>query len=305
MNRITLFILSALLISSCVSKKAFIEVQDEYAKFKNTSRDNLTKARNELKERDKQLTAYESATKLRNKELEIRSKHIKGLDEQIDFLKKTNSKLLDRMTNLTLLSKAGADSMRKSMETINEQSQYIENINAAIQRKDSLNLSFIVTLKRMLNDVSDEDMSVKARKGLVCISVSDKIFFPSNNANLSQRGEGTLEKIAKALNGHPDLDVLVEGHTDATPASGEGIKDNWDLSAKRATSIVRLLQTKYGVSPDRMIAGGRAEYAPKEYTSTAATASGESNKKLNRRTEIIVMPKLDQFFQALVNGQGR
>ena len=273
-------------------------MQDEYTTFKATSRDNIFKVKNELKDKDKQLSAYESATKTRNRELEIRSKHIKNLDEQIDFLKKTNSKLLDRMTNLTLMSKAGADSMRKSMETINEQSQYIENITAAIQRKDSLNLSFIVTLKRMINyEISDEDFSVKARKGLVCILVSDKIFFSSNNANVNQKGENTIEKIAKALNGHPDLDILVESHTDNSPVSADGIKDNWDLSAKRATAITRLLQNRFGVQPDRILAGGRSEYNPKEYTGT------EPNKKLNRRIEITIIPKLDQFFQALVNGQ--
>jgi chemotaxis protein MotB len=298
MSKITVLFLLIILANSCVSKKKFVEMQDEYTTFKTTSRDNISKVKNELKDRDKQLSAYESATKTRNKELDIRSKHIRSLDEQIDFLKKTNSKLLDRMTNLTLMSKAGADSMRKSMETINEQSQYIDNITAAIQRKDSLNVSFMVSLKRMINyEIPDEDFSVKARKGLVCISVSDKIFFSSNNANVNQKGENTLEKIAKALNGHPDLDILVESHTDNSPISTDGIKDNWDLSAKRATAITRLLQTRFGVQPDRIFAGGRSEYSPKEYTGT------EPNKKLNRRIEITVMPKLDQFFQALVNGQ--
>ncbi len=298
MNKITVFYLLIILTNSCVSKKKFVEMQDEYTTFKATSRDNISKVKNELKDKDKQLFAYESATKTRNKELDIRSKHIKSLDEQIDFLKKTNSKLLDKMTNLTLMSKAGADSMRVSMETINEQSQYIENITAAIQRKDSLNISFIVTLKRMINyEISDEDFSIKARKGLVCISVSDKIFFSSNNANLNQKGENTLEKIAKALNAHPDLDILIESHTDNSPIFTDGIKDNWDLSTKRATAIARLLQTRFGVQPDRILAGGRAEFSSKEYSGT------ESNKKQNRRIEIIIMPKLEQFFQDLVNGQ--
>jgi chemotaxis protein MotB len=298
MNKIIVLFLLIILTNSCVSKKKFVEMQDEYTTFKTTSRDNISKVKNDLKDRDKQIVAYEAATKTRNKELDIRAKHIKNLDEQMDFLRKTNSKLLDRMTNLTLMSKAGADSMRKSMETINEQSQYIENITAAIQRKDSLNLSFMVTLKRMINnEIADEDFSVKARKGLVCISVTDKVFFSSNNANVNQKGENTLEKIAKALNGHPDLDILVESHTDNSPVSADGFKDNWDLSAKRATAITRLLQSRFGVQPDRIFAGGRSEYAPKEYSGT------EPNKKLNRRIEITVMPKLEQFFQALVNGQ--
>lgn len=273
-------------------------MQDEYITFKTTSRDNLSRAKNEIKEKEKQIFAYESATKTRSRELEIRSKHIKSLDDQIDFLKKTNSKLLDKMTNLTLMSQAGADSMRKSMETINEQSQYIENITSAIQRKDSLNMSFMVSLKRMINyEISDDDLSVKSRKGLVCISVAEKLFFSSSNTNVNQKGENTLEKIAKAINGHPDLDVLVECHTDNSTVSAEGIKDNWDLGAKRATAITRLLQNRFGVLPDRILAGGRSEYSPKDY------AGVEPNKKVNRRIEITIMPKLDQFFHDLVNGQ--
>lgn len=300
MNKFTVFLLLIVIMNSCVSMKKFVEMEDEYLTFKAASRDNIAKIKNELKEKEKHLIAYESSTKTRNKELENRSKLIKTLDEQIDFLKKTNSKLLDRMTNLTLVSKAGADSMRKSMQTINEQSQYIENITAAIQQKDSLNLSFMVTFKRMINnEISDEDLSVKARKGLVFISVSDKVFFSSNgNIAVSQKGENVLEKIAKALNGHPDLDILIESHTDNSPILTDGIKDNWDLSAKRATAITRMLQTRFGVLPDRILAGGRSEYAPKEYT-----AGNEPNRKQNRRIEIIIMPKLEQFFHALVNGQ--
>ncbi|MCU0469922.1 MAG: OmpA family protein [Arcicella sp.] len=202
------------------------------------------------------------------------------------------------MTDLTMVSKAGAESIKKSLETLNEQSQYIENINSTIQRKDSLNMSFMVSLKRTLNDFSEEDLSIKVRKGLVYISVSDKIIFPSANANVSQRGESIIEKIGKALNEHRDLDILVEAHTDTAPVSADCMKDNWDLSAKRATAVVRLLQTRFGVSPDRMFAGGRSEYSPKEYT-----AALDANRKQNRRTEIMVMPRLDQFFQSLVNGQ--
>ncbi|MEA5459753.1 OmpA family protein [Arcicella sp. LKC2W] len=297
MNRITVFILFVLVTSSCVSKKKYVEMQDEYSSFKATSRNTLSKAKIDIKDRDKQILTFETSTRQKEKELEVRAKHIKVLEDQVDFLKKTNTRLLDRMTDLTMVSKAGAESIKKSLETLNEQSQYIENINATIQRKDSLNLSFMVALKRALNDFSDEDLNIKVKKGLVSISVSDKVFFPSNNTNMSQRGEFVIEKLAKALNDHRDLDILVEGHTDSSPISADCIKDNWDLSAKRATTIVRLLQTRFGVSPDRMYAGGRSEYSPKEFT------GNDANRKLNRRTDIIIMPRLDQFFQDIVNGQ--
>jgi chemotaxis protein MotB len=299
MNRIIVFVLFVLVTSSCVSKKKYVEMQDEYSSFKATSRNTLSKAKTDIKDRDKQILTFETSTRQKEKELEVRAKHIKVLEDQVDFLKKTNTKLLDRMTDLTMVSKAGAESIKKSLETLNEQSQYIENINATIQRKDSLNLSFMVALKRALNDFSDEDLTIKVKKGLVSISVSDKVFFPSNNANVSQRGEFVVEKLAKTLNDHRDLDILVEGHTDNSPVSADCIKDNWDLSAKRASAIVRLLQTRFGVSPDRMYAGGRSEYSPKEFT------GNEANRKLNRRTEIIVMPQLDQFFQDIVNGQAK
>lgn len=296
MNKIVPLIFCVFLISSCVSKRKFIELQDEYSSFKTTSRNSLIKAKNDLKEREKLLSVSEANTKYRDKELIIKTKHIKNLEEQSDFLKKTNNKLLERMTDLTLMTKAGAENIRKSMEALNEQNQYVESVNTALQRKDSLNLNFMVYLKRLMNDIPEEDLNMKVRKGLVCITISDKILYVNNNATLSQKGENTIERLAKALNEYRDLEVLVENHTDNTLVSADGVKDNWDMSARRATTIVRLLQTRFNIAPDRMIAGGRSEYSPKEYTGT------EPNKKINRRTEIYIMPQLDQFFQAFVLG---
>jgi chemotaxis protein MotB len=211
-------------------------------------------------------------------------------------LKKTNNKLLEKMTDLTLMTKTEAENTRKSMEALNEQSQYVESVNTALQRKDSLNLNFMVSLKRLMNDIPEEDLSMKVKKGLVCITISDRILYANNNTSLSQKGENTIERLAKALNEYRDLEILVENHTDNTLVSADAVKDNWEISARRATTIVRLLQTRFGVSPDRMFAGGRSEYQPKEYAGT------EPNKRINRRTEIYVMPQLDQFFQSFVLG---
>ena len=296
MNKITLLAFCVFLASSCVSKRKFVELQDEYSNFKNTSRNSLNKAKNDLKEKDKLLSTSEANTKARDKDLFAKAKQIKSLEEQTEFLKRTNIKLLEKMTDLTVMTKTGAENIRKSMETLNEQNQLIESINLALQRKDSLNLNFMVSLKRIMNDVPEEDLSMKVRKGLVCITISDRILYAGNNSVLSQKGENTIERLAKALNEYHDLDILVENHTDNTLVSADGVKDNWDMSARRATTIVRLLQTRFGISPDRMIAGGRSEYSPKEYIGT------EPNKKINRRTEIFVMPQLDQFFQAFVLG---
>ncbi len=296
MNRIIVIAFCVFLASSCVSKKKFTELQNEYSTFKATSRNTINKAKNDLKEREKLLTTSEANTKSRDKELMVKAKHIKNLEEQTEFLKKTNNKLLEKMTDLTMMTKAGAENIRQSMEALNEQSQYVESVNTALQRKDSLNLNFMVSLKRLMNDIPEEDLNMKVRKGLVCITIADKILYANNNASLSQKGENTIEKLAKALNEYRDLDVLVENHTDNTLVSADGVKDNWDMSARRATTIVRLLQNRFGIAPNRMFAGGRSEYQPKEYT------GAEPSKKINRRTEIYVMPQLDQFFQAFVLG---
>jgi len=143
------------------------------------------------------------------------------------------------------------------------------------------------------------------KKGVVYVSISDKMLFRSGSYNISNRAEEVIGKIAKIINDHKELDILVEGHTDNVPISTECMTDNWDLSVKRATSIVRLMQTKFAVQPIRMTAGGRSEYLPK---TTNATAEGRA---INRRTEIIILPKMDQFFELLkppmtnLEGQGK
>ena len=279
-----------------MSKKKFSELQDEYSTFKATSRNTITKIKSDLKDCEKRLGTSEANAKFSDKELIVRAKHIKNLEEQTESLKRNNGKLLEKMTNLTIVTKAGAESIRKSMEALNEQNQLIENINLVLLRKDSINLNLMVSLKRLMNDIPEEDLSMKVRKGLVCITIADRILYLANNALLSQKGENIMEKLAKALNEYHDLDVLVENHSDNTPVFIDGVKDNWDMSARRATTIVRLLQTRFGILPDRMIAGGRSEYSPKEY------AGIEPNKKINRRTEIYIMPQLDQFFQSFVLG---
>ena len=148
-----------------------------------------------------------------------------------------------------------------------------------------------MNLKRSLADVNDEDVTVEVKKGVVYISLSDKMLFKSGSAEISPSADGVLAKIAKVVNDHAELDILVEGHTDNVPIKTASIKDNWDLSALRATAVVRMLQSKYNVKPERMTAGGRSEFVPKVSNDSA------KNKAINRRTEIVILPKLDQFFQ--------
>ena len=301
MKKVLILMASFALVTSCVSKKKLVEAQAEYSTFKASSENNLNKVRSELRDCDKSKSGIEFELKSKTNELDMKSKQWvaqnKALEDQIDYLKKTNTNLLDRMSDLSIVSKSGAESIKKSLETLNDQSKYIKDLNSSVQRKDSLNLALVMTLKRSLADINDEDVMVEVKKGVVYISISDKMLFQSGSAMINPKAEVVLEKVSRVVNDHKELDILVEGHTDNVPITTSCLIDNWDLSAKRATSVVRLLQSKFGISPERMTAGGRSEFVPK------VSNSSDAGRKVNRRTEIIVLPKLDQFFQMLANGQ--
>lgn len=276
-------------LSSCASKKKLAQIRS------------LTEANEKavVELRDCNLKMTELQTALRNKESEFLSlkgandKSLAELQQQLDFMKKTNTNLLDRLSDLSVVSKAGAESIKKSLETLNDQSKYINNLNTSIQRKDSLNLALVMNLKRSLADINDQDVQVEVKKGVVYVSISDKLLFESASYTITKPAETVLGKVASVVNDHKELDILVEGHTDVWPISTQNMKDNWDLSVMRATSVVRTLQTKFGVRPDRLTAGGRSEYVPKSDNTT------EAGRRVNRRTEIILTPKLDQFFNLM------
>ncbi|MCK7462298.1 MAG: OmpA family protein [Sphingobacterium sp.] len=215
------------------------------------------------------------------------------MEQQLEYFKSTNTNLLERLSDLSVVSKTGAESIKKSLEAINDQNKYIMNLTSAIRQKDSLSLSLVMNLKRSLGDINDEDVNIEVRKGVVYISISDKLLFRSGSYEINQKAEDVLGKIAKVLNDHKQLEILVEGHTDNVPISTTCMVDNWDLSVKRATTVVRYLQTKHNIVPSRMTAGGRSEFVPK--TSNETT----EGKSINRRTEIIILPQLDQFFELL------
>ena len=301
MKRILLFVVLLVFVTSCASKKKLVEVQAEYSTYKASSENNLNRARSEIRDFEKAKSNLESELKSKNDELDLKLKQWvaqnKSLEDQIDYLKKTNINLLDRMSDLSVVSKSGAESIKKSLETLNDQSKYIKDLNSSIQRKDSLNLALVMILKRSLASINDDDVTVEVKKGVIYISISDKMLFQSGSAVINPKAEVVLEKVSRVVNDHKELDILVEGHTDNVPISTNCLTDNWDLSAKRATSVVRLLQAKFGISPERMTAGGRSEYVPK------VSNSSDTGRKTNRRTEIIILPKLDQFFQMLMNRQ--
>ena len=160
-------------------------------------------------------------------------------------------------------------------------------------------MALVLNLKRSLADVSDEDVQIEVKKGVVYVSLSDKMLFRSGSSVINSAAETVLSKVAKILNDYKEIEILIEGHTDNVPIATDKIADNWDLSVLRATAVARTLQKKYGVEPVRMIAGGRGEYLPKVANDSAP------NRSLNRRTEIIITPKLDQFFNLYTPNAGK
>jgi chemotaxis protein MotB len=278
-----------LALTSCVSKKVLTEEQNRSKQFSK----NLKSC--EDSNQSLQATNKDLSGKIILLENQIANEQSKTniLDQQMNYYQSANTNLLDRLTDLSVVSKTGAESIKKSLEAINDQNKYIKDLTSAMRAKDSMNLALVMKLKRSLVDVNDEDVNIEVKKGVVYISISDKMLFQSGKFEINQTAETVLGKIARVLNDHKQLDILVEGHTDNVPISTPLLVDNWDLSAKRATSVVRLLQVKYGIAPERMTAGGRSEFVPKISNSTV------EGKAANRRTEIIILPKLDEFFELL------
>ncbi len=298
MKKIFYLIVSVGLLGSCVSSKKYKDLEAQM----NDAKSSLSKCQEDLANCEKDKNAMAADCKMKTGKLETDlsdcNNKMKSMTEQMDMLKKTNNNLLDRLADLSIVSKAGAESIRKSLDALNEKDKYINNLNKAMARKDSMMLSLVLNLKRSLSGMNSEDVNVEVRQGVVFISLSDKMLFRTASAIINEGAGKVLEQISKVLNDHKDLNILIEGHTDNVPMSNDCIADNWDLSAKRATAVARMLQAKYKVDPSRMTAGGRSEYDPKE-----SNASADGRKK-NRRTEIIVLPKLDQFFE-LLNPQGK
>ena len=226
-------------------------------------------------------------------EITAKEEQIENLEAQVKDLQSTTSSLLGTMSDLSVVNKEGAESIRQSLQSLNQQYGYIEDLSRQIQEKDSLNLALVMNLKQSLTDINDDDIQIEIREGVVHVSISDKLLFRSGSANLGAQAKKVLGRIAEVLNGNKDLNVVVEGHTDDIPMVNDCVKDNWDLSVKRATAVVRTLTLEHLVSPERLTASGRAEFLPKASNKT------QEGRKINRRTEIIIAPKLDQFFKML------
>ncbi|MBK7409644.1 MAG: flagellar motor protein MotB [Saprospirales bacterium] len=289
MRKVVLALIVLTTLASCVGKKKYSELQIRYEELALA----LQQTNQSVKDCKSENDSLRNVLRTRENEIALEKKQVASMQEQMDLLKKTNTNLLDRMSDLSIVSKTGAESIQKSLESINQQNKYIQDLTGNIQRKDSLNLALVTTLKRSLDDVNDEDVQINVKGSAVLISISDKMLFKSGSSEISNKAGTVLSKVAKIINDQKELNVLVEGHTDNVPIKTDCVKDNWDLSAKRATSIVRTLQTTYNVDPARMTAGGRSEFVPK------ASNDSPEGRSVNRRTEIILTPRLDQFFELL------
>ena len=298
--RYLVLILLAVSMASCVSKKDYNlmeQSRNEYMRQLEGQKIRLAECEDNKAALQRQIERLKKDDTASNEKIVEYEKRIVELNKEIDYLKKSNDNMVDQLENLSVISKQGAENIKKSLETLNDQSKYIKDLNNKIQNRDSLNLVLATTIKRSLNDVNDPDIDVQVEKGVVFVSISDKMLFDSGKYNIKPQANEVLGKIAKIANDHKNLDLLVEGHTDNVPiASSSFMRDNWDLSALRAASVVRSLQTEHGVEPSRMTAGARSQYVPK---TTNETASGRSE---NRRTKIYLLPKLDQFFQLVEEG---
>ncbi len=214
------------------------------------------------------------------------------LANQVNDLKKNNSDLINNMGNLTTLTTKGAENLEKSLESLKEKDLKISRLQDALTKKDSVTLALVTSLKGAVG-ISDPDIQINVDKGVVMISIADKLLFKSGSYEISDRAKEILGKVAKVVNEKPDFECMVESHTDNVPYKNGVLLDNWDLSVKRATAVVRVLTNTHKVNPRQLIAAGRSEYLPLVENNTV------ENRAANRRTRIIVMPKIDQFYEMI------
>jgi chemotaxis protein MotB len=286
-RHILLLGLCSVMMFSCVSTKKFKAAQAAaQARF-----DSLMTAYNKLQG---DLKNCNDQTADLGKQKSALQGQIDDLNKQITFLKDNNTQALKQLEDLSVISGAQAESIKKSLDNIGAKDAYIRDLQSAIARKDSLNMALVMNLKGAIGNMADSDINIKVDKGVVFIDISDKLLFKSGSYDVAKGAKEVLGKVAMVLKAQPDIEFMVEGHTDNVKLRNRaGMEDNWDLSVKRATSVVRLLQNKYGIPPAHLTAAGRSEYVP------VTTNDTKEGKAANRRTRIVILPQLDQFFNLL------
>jgi chemotaxis protein MotB len=266
---------AGLLLTSCASKKQLTNCQDENKSLSAS----LQSAKEDLAAKNARVTSLEEQLAAQKKAL-VESKNA------YEALQKALDKSLSNASQNNV-------SIEKLVDQINESNQYIRHLVEVKSKSDSLNLVLQNNLTRSLSKEELKEVDVQVLKGVVYISLADNMLYKSGSYEINSRASETLSKIAKIIKDYKDYDVLIEGNTDNVPISRENIRNNWDLSCLRASSVVQALQNQYGVDPKRLTAGGRGEFNP------IADNDTEVGKQRNRRTQIIITPKLDEFMDLI------
>ena len=273
------FIISAaavtMLMSSCGMKKDLVACQEENKAMQTKFID----ARKELSSAKEQLAASTA--------------RVTSLEQQLQLQQKTTNAIQASLDKSLTNASQNNISIEKLVDQINESNQYIRHLVEVKSKSDSLNLVLSNNLTRSLSKEELKEVDVQVLKGVVYISLADNMLYESGTYTINKRASETLSKIAKIIKDYKDYDVLIEGNTDNVPISRENIRNNWDLSCLRASSVVQALQNDYGVDPKRLTAGGRGEYNPLQPNTT------DLGKQRNRRTQIIITPKLDEFMELI------
>ncbi len=291
MKKFTLFfyLLLSVILFSCISPKKLKQSEAKYQQLNGAYLDQ----QNKLRELQSELNGSKNDNEiLLNKKASLESQMV-DLNKQIDFLKQNNNQVLNQLKDLSVISNAQAESIKKSMENIGAKDIYIRDLQSSIAKKDSLNMALVMNLKGAIGNLDDKDINIKVDKDVVYVDISDRLLFKSGSFDVTDKAKEVLGKVAKVLNNQPDIEFMVEGHTDSVAFKNPVLLDNWDLSVKRATSVIRILQNNYGIDPKRMTAAGRSQYLP------IASNTSSEGRAANRRTRIIILPQLDQFFKLL------
>lgn len=282
-----LIIFAAFGISSCVSTK-------KYQSMQRSLEQDLAATNAQLKECNDNLNDYIKQLSTSKTTLNLREEQIGDLREQLADVKAQRDKQVTQVGDLAVLSQSANDNIKETLSQLQQKDRYIHLLQAAKSKADSINLALAINLKSVLQEgIDDKDVEIKVDKTVVFINLSDKMLYESGSFKLTKRAHEVLQKIAQIVESRPEFEVMVEGYTDNVPIKTAGIQDNWDLSVKRATSVVRVLQEDYNIDPNRLIAAGRGEY------NTLASNDTEEGKAKNRRTRIIILPKLNQFYDLL------
>jgi len=286
LTKIFSLIILTLFFSGCVSSKKFNKMKaDDQGKYDALSKTNQTLDASLKSCTDKTNELTQANTSLQNENA--------NLKKNMDLLKENNTTMVKQLEGLSVITSTQAASIKESLENIGAKDIYIQDLQKEMARKDSLNMALVMNLKGAIGNLDDKDINIKVDKGVVFIDISDKMLFTSGKYDIRQDAQVVLGKVATVLKAQPNIEFMVEGHTDNVKYNKPPLVDNWDLSVKRATAVVRVLSNKYGLDPTHITAAGRSEYDPIGSNDTA------EGRAVNRRTRIVILPELDQFFKLL------